>query len=141
MAEGSAHPTHDRKGPELAGSHLMILVDTALEKREKEGKPIRVAMVGAGFQGRGVALQIFQAFKKGMRLVAISTRHLDGAKLAYTEAGVTDAHEVKTAGELSDNIKKGRFSVTEDASLLCRAGGIDVVFEVTGSIEYGAQVI
>src|SRR3989338_10616203 len=110
----------------------MILIDKALEKREAEGKPIRVGMVGAGFQGSGVALQIFQAFKKGMRLVAISNRHLDGAKLAYTEAGVTDAHEVKTAGELSDNIKKGRFSVTEDASLICQAQGVDAVFEVSG---------
>ncbi len=119
----------------------MIIVDTALEKREKEGKPIRVAMVGAGFMGRGVALQIFQAFKKGMRLVAVANRNLAGAQRAYNEAGVTDLHTVKTAGELSDNIKKGRFSVTEDAMTVCRAEGVDVVFEVTGSIEYGAQVV
>ncbi|KKT90510.1 MAG: SAF domain protein [Parcubacteria group bacterium GW2011_GWF2_45_11] len=50
----------------------MILIDKALEKREAEKNPIRVAMVGAGFMGRGVALQIFQAFSKGMRLVAIA---------------------------------------------------------------------
>lgn len=119
----------------------MILVDSALEKLEHEGKPIRVAMVGAGFMGRGVALQITQAFRKGMRLVAIANRNLEGAKRAYTEAGVKDLHEVKTIGELSDNIKKGLFSVTEDAQLLCRAEGVDVVFEVTGSVEFGAQVI
>ena len=35
----------------------MIIVDTALQKREAEGQPIRVAMVGAGFMGRGIALQ------------------------------------------------------------------------------------
>src|SRR3989338_6848383 len=119
----------------------MILVDTALEKREREGRPIRVGLVGAGFMGRGVALQIFQAFKRGMRLVAIANRNLDGAKRAYVEAGVSDTHEVKTVGQLSDNIRKGRFSVTEDAMLLCRAEGVDVLFEVTGSVEYGAHVI
>ena len=119
----------------------MIIVDTALEKREREGKPIRVAMVGAGFMGRGVALQISQAFRRGMRLVAISNRNLEGAKRAYLEAGVTELHEVKTTGQLADNIKKGRFSVTEDAMLLCRAEGVDVVFEVTGSVEHGAQVM
>jgi predicted homoserine dehydrogenase-like protein len=36
----------------------MIIVDTALKKRETEGNPIRVAMVGAGYIGRGIALQI-----------------------------------------------------------------------------------
>ena len=119
----------------------MIIVDSALEKREREGKPIRVAMVGAGFQGRGVALQMFQAFKRGMRLVAIANRNLDGAKRAYNEAGVNDVHAVKTPGELSDNIKKGRFSITEDGLLPCKTDGVDVVFEVTGAVDYGAQVL
>src|SRR3989338_6041692 len=99
----------------------MIIVDKALEKREAEGKPIRVAMVGAGFQGRGVALQIFQAFKKGMRLVAISDRNLDGAKRCYNEAGVTDVAVAKNTADLEQNIKKGRFSIADDAMLLCRA--------------------
>ncbi len=119
----------------------MIIVDKALEKREAEGKPIRVAMVGAGFMGRGVALQIFQAFKKGMRLVAISNRNLDGAKRAYTEAGVTDVHTVSTVASLQENIRKGRFSVAEDPTILCRAEGVDAIFEVTGSVNFGAQVI
>ena len=56
----------------------MIIVDRALEKCEREGKPIKVAMVGAGFMGRGIALQIIK-YTKGMRLVAISNRHLEGA--------------------------------------------------------------
>ena len=119
----------------------MVIVGKALEKREAQGKPIRVAMVGAGFQGRGVALQIFQAFKKGMRLVAISNRNVDSAKRAYTEAGVTDVHSVKDIAALEENIRKGRFSVTDDAMLLCRAGGVDAVFEVTGSVDFGAKVI
>ena len=119
----------------------MIIIDKALEKRESEGKPIRVALVGAGFMGRGVALQIFQAFKKGMRLVAISNRNIDGAQRAYAEAGVSQVEIIKNISALEQNIRQGRFSVTEDAALLCRAGGIDAVFEVTGSVDFGAQVI
>ena len=64
----------------------MILVDRVLEKREAGGRPIRVGLVGAGFMGRGTALQIFTAHRKGIRLVAISNRNLDGAKRAYAEA-------------------------------------------------------
>ena len=65
----------------------MIIVDRALEKRQVEGRPIRVAMVGAGFMGRGIALQIVN-WVPGMRLVAIANRHIDGARQAYQEAGV-----------------------------------------------------
>ena len=39
----------------------MIIVDQALERREAEGRPIRVALVGAGFMGRGVANQIINS--------------------------------------------------------------------------------
>ena len=36
----------------------MFIVDRALEKRASERRPVRVAMVGAGFMARGVANQI-----------------------------------------------------------------------------------
>ena len=52
----------------------MIIVDRALEKRQREGNPVRVTMVGAGFMGRVLALQIVQA-TPGMELVAISNRN------------------------------------------------------------------
>ena len=53
----------------------MILVDNALKKRQQAGQPVRVAMVGAGFMGRGVALQICR-YVPGMVLVAIANRTL-----------------------------------------------------------------
>src|SRR3712207_8371426 len=40
---------------------ILIIVDRALERREAEGRPIRVALVGAGFMGRGVANQIINS--------------------------------------------------------------------------------
>ena len=33
----------------------MIIVDRALEARQREGRPVRVGMVGAGFMGSGIA--------------------------------------------------------------------------------------
>jgi len=117
----------------------MIIVDKALEKRHQENKPIRVAMIGAGFMGRGVALQILNAMR-GMDLVAISNRHLDGAKRAYSEACVEEVLAVETVAQLEEAIAKHRYAVTEDAMLLCLAEGIDAVIEVTGIVEFGAQV-
>ena len=117
----------------------MIIIDTALRQREAAGNPIRVAMVGAGFMGRGVALQILNVVP-GMRLVAISNRHLEGAVRAYREAGVDEVGVVETQGQLEAAIHRGQYVVTEDAMLLCQAEGIDAVLEVTGSVEFGAQV-
>ena len=45
----------------------MIIVDTALQRREQEGRSIRVGLVGAGFMARGVAPQITTA-APGMRV-------------------------------------------------------------------------
>lgn len=117
----------------------MIIVDRALEKRQQEGHPIRVAMVGAGFMGRGIALQIITAVP-GMKLVAISNRHLDGAERAYSEAGIDDVRVVETVGQLEDAIHRGQRVVTKDVTLLCQAEGIDALIEVTGTVEFAAHV-
>ncbi|OKL38407.1 NAD(P)H-dependent oxidoreductase [Pontibacter flavimaris] len=117
----------------------MIIVDTALAKRQAEGNPVRVAMVGAGFMGRGIALQICK-YTQGMELVAISNRTLDKAKLAYSQAEIEEVQEVTSVTELEENIRQGKYSVTEDAMLLCQAEGIDAVIEVTGAVEFGTNV-
>jgi predicted homoserine dehydrogenase-like protein len=118
----------------------MIIVDAALEKRHHENNPVRVAMIGAGFMGRGIALQILTSVS-GMKLVAISNRHPEGAKRAYREAGVEHVQVVGTVAQLEEAIARRRYAITEDAMLLCRAGNIDAVIEVTGAVEFGAQVV
>ena len=52
----------------------MIIVDSALEKCEADNRPIRVAIVGAGFQGAAIAQQI-AANTRGMRVVGVANRH------------------------------------------------------------------
>ncbi|MCC6240188.1 MAG: Gfo/Idh/MocA family oxidoreductase [Phycisphaerales bacterium] len=116
----------------------MLIVDTALKKREAEGNPIRVGMIGAGFMARGIANQIINS-TPGMELVAISNRTLASAQRAYEEAGAT-CQSVHRLGQINDNIRNGRYSVTDDATLLTDADGIDCLIEVTGAIEFGAQI-
>jgi predicted homoserine dehydrogenase-like protein len=48
---------------------------------------------------------------------------------------------VETVAELENAITQGRYAITEDAMLLAQAGGIDAVIEVTGAVEFGAQVV
>ncbi|HYW33921.1 MAG TPA: Gfo/Idh/MocA family oxidoreductase [Balneolaceae bacterium] len=118
----------------------MIIVDNALEEREETGNPIKVAMVGAGFMGKGIALQMFTA-AKGMRLVAISNRHINKAFEAFNEAGVDEIKEVKSQGELDSAIKNRKAAVTTDPMLLCHSEEVDVIIEVTGAIQFSANVV
>lgn len=117
----------------------MILVDTALARAAAEGRPVRVGMVGAGFMARGVALQIIR-YTPGMRLVAIANRTLASAARAYGEAGVEDVRAVGSVAALEDAIAGGQAAITDDALLVCAAEGVDVVLEITGAVEFGAQV-
>ncbi|MBD2499575.1 NAD(P)H-dependent oxidoreductase [Anabaena azotica] len=118
----------------------MIIIDNALKARAAAGNPVKVGMIGAGFMGRGIANQIINSVP-GMELVAISNRSIDGAKRAYTEAGIEDIQVVDSVGELESAIAQGKYAITEDAKLICQADGIDAIIEVTGAIEFGAHVV
>lgn len=117
----------------------MHLVDSALAKRHAAGRPIRVAMVGAGFMGRGVALNVTQSVP-GMDMVAIANRHIDGAVRAYREAGIEDTVTIATTAELEAAIAAGRPAVTENPMALCEADGIDAILEVTGAVAFSAEI-
>ena len=117
----------------------MIIVDTALKKRAAAGNPIKVGLIGAGFQGRGIALQII-ASTPGMRLCAIANRRIEPAIRAFAEADV-EAVRCDTQAELEAAIAAGVPAVTEDALALARAAGLDAIIEVTGSLDYAATVV
>lgn len=51
----------------------MILVDQALARRQQDGDPIKVAMIGAGAMGKALAYQLINHVP-GMELVAIANR-------------------------------------------------------------------
>jgi len=118
----------------------MIIVDKALARRQQDGNPVRVGMIGAGFMGRGIALQILNHVP-GMELVAIANRSIGGAIRACAEAGQSQFTAVDSLGQLEQTVSAGRCAVTEDAMLLCQAGMIDAIIEVTGAVEFGTQVV
>jgi predicted homoserine dehydrogenase-like protein len=117
----------------------MIMVDTALAAREEQGKPIRVGMLGAGFMGQGLTNQIVHSVP-GMRMSAIYSRNAARGLAVYAYAGRPDAVVASTETQLADALAAGKPVVTEDAFLLARSGGLDVLVDVTGSVEFGANV-
>ncbi len=117
----------------------MIIVDTALEKRQEQGKPIQVGIVGAGYMGCGIALQIEKSIP-GMRVAAIANRTVPKAIQAYETAGVGTVRVVGNVTELERAIEAGQGAVTDDPLLLCQAGRIDAIIEATGEVEFSAPV-
>jgi len=117
----------------------MIIVDTALQKRLDAGNPVRVALAGAGYMGRGIALEILTAVP-GLRLVAIANRNVSQAERAYREAGVERFRSVASAAELDKAIAAGEYAVSDDPDALCQAGAVEAIIETTGDVEYGSRV-
>lgn len=114
----------------------MILIDTALKQRAAAGQPIRVGMIGAGFMGRGVALQIAHS-TPGMELCAIAARKGEQARAAF--ALIRDPETIVHADSqqaIEAALHKGHPVITEDPEALARSAGLDAILEVTGSMDY-----
>ena len=117
----------------------MVIVDTALEEREKQQNPIQVGLVGAGYMGRGITLQLLKPLV-GMRLAAIANRTISKAERAYREAGSVSVKTVESITQMETAIQCGQHAVTDDFSIICQAQGIDAIIEATGEVEFGAHV-
>jgi len=118
----------------------MIIVDTALAQREAEGNPIRVALVGAGFMGRGFVNQVTNSVP-GMVVAAIVNRTQANAERAYTEAGTSEWEVCEDAAAVDAAVEAGKAVITSDHKAVTEAGSIDAIVEATGAVEYGAHVV
>ena len=117
----------------------MIILDTALQQREKENNPVRVAMIGAGTMARHIAWQIINA-TPGMHLVAISNRTIKKAQDIYQQAAGTNPTIVSNPDSFENAAKKGEYIITDEPSLLSLSNHVDAIIEVTGNVEFAAQV-
>jgi len=118
----------------------MIIVDNALKAREAQGKPIRVGMIGAGFMGQGLTNQITNSVP-GMRMAAVYNRKPERAVHVYRYSGREDVVTCGSQQAVDEAIRTGAAVVAEDPYTICRSPEIDIVIDVTGSVEFGTRVI
>lgn len=116
-----------------------MFVDTALRDLETKGRPVRVGMVGAGATGRAIALQLGTP-APGIRLVAISNRSIEHGERAFRESGVDTWSRVGSSREADAAIARGIPVLTDDASVLTACENVDLIVEVTGTVEPAARV-
>lgn len=114
---------------------------TDLVKREEEGRPIRVAVVGAGgAMGLGIALQLGKT--PGVRMVAAIDVDLTQAKRAAELHG-RDWLVAGTTQEIAPALCAGRTVVTDDAFAVLADGRetVDVLIESTNTVAFAARVV
>lgn len=111
-----------------------------LQIREAEGRPIRVGVVGAGATGRAIALQLGTPVP-GIRLVGMANRTPSHAERAFQEAEIGDWESAETPSEAASKIFRGIPVIAEDPSVLTRCDAVDLIVEVTGSVDFGASVV
>jgi len=108
-----------------------------LAELEREGRPIRVGIIGAGTFGTQIVAQTCRI--QGMRVAAIADLKPERAVRALSLGGVPreDIQVAKTAGEIDQAMDRDRPAVTAGAEELL-GSRVDVVVEATGIPEVGA---
>jgi predicted homoserine dehydrogenase-like protein len=109
----------------------------ALARREAEGDPIRVGLVGAGKFGTMILAQL--RLMQGVRLAVLADLDLGRALRAAEEAGWSREAfaEARSAGAANDLARGGRTALIESGELAASCA-VDVLIEATGHEEAGA---
>lgn len=117
-----------------------LSVHAQLQRRERDGRPIRVGVIGAGATGRAICLQLGTPVP-GIRLAGISNRTPTHAERALREAGFEHGVHAGTPSAASAAIARGVPAIADDPTTLTRCDAIDVIVEVTGTVDFGAEVV
>ena len=107
---------------------------------ESQGREITVALVGAGFVGRGLIHQI--ALTPGMRAALVINRTASNGVSAFAAAG-HESSDVVVSDDLeaiAQALEQGSPAVCTDPTVLASIEGIDVVVEATGDVDHGARI-
>lgn len=101
----------------------------------QRGRPVRVALVGAGQMGSGLAAQVGRI--PGLSLAVVADVDEQRARAAYARTGVDT---IATAADgLATAVDDGIGAVVTDVSVLAELD-VDVVVEATGVPDVGAAV-
>lgn len=125
-------PSHSRQ-PE---NHSVY---SSLQERHSERCPIRVGMIGAGATGRAIALQLGTPVP-GIWLAGIANRTPAHGERAFREAGIGRWTGADSPASAETSIRAGTPVLATDPAVLTRCAAVDIIVEVTGTVDFGAAV-
>ena len=112
----------------------------ALRRRDAEGRPVAIGLIGAGQMGTDIIVQT--ALMAGIDVVAAADAVPENVFTARTIAGAGAREPVAADGAaaVSAAIARGRLAVTRSHGDVCTAAGVDVIIDATGNPNVGAEV-
>jgi len=118
----------------------MIGLNKELERLEKEGKRIKVGLVGTGQMGTDIISQI--TLMKGIEVVAMADKTVDKVEEACKIANLDLSRLIKVNDpEKGDEfLREGKILITDDYRIIPHLFGIDAVIEATGDPNAGTEV-
>lgn len=118
----------------MIGEHLL----KELAYREAWKNPIKLAVAGTGFIGRGLINQI--GLMKGIRVTAAANRNPDKAVNVLAQAKPPLKYRLcRDQDELNRAVRDGETGLVADPLLLA-AADVDIVCDCTGDVEVGAAL-
>ena len=112
----------------------------ALERRRREGRPVRVGLIGAGQMGTDIIVQT--SLMAGIEVVAAADAIPENVSAACKIAGgrARSPEVVDDASGVDRAVARGRLAVGRSYRDVCGAQSVDVVIDATGNPNVGAQV-
>ncbi|HZQ61035.1 MAG TPA: homoserine dehydrogenase, partial [Casimicrobiaceae bacterium] len=111
----------------------------ALDRREREGRPVRVGLVGAGQMGTDIIVQT--SLMHGIEVVACADAIPENVFTACKVAvNPRRAPEMADGPGVASAIRRDRLAVCRSYRDVCTAEDVDVVIDATGNPNVGAQV-
>ena len=117
----------------------MYEIDTKLATLEREGRPIHVALIGAGQMGKDIVAQI--AGMQGMRCDVVVDISLDAAREALTQSGYQgELVETDDPAEAEAALARGAKVLSANYKVAVTSSLVTNVIDATGSPEMGARI-
>lgn len=113
------------------------MLDLELQRRQDAGRPIQVGLIGAGRTARMILVHLLDTVP-GIRVAAIANRTPQRAVDALHALGVTNIVRGAGPADIDRHAPAGPVVVIDDPLAVSAAASIDVIVDVTGSVEFGA---
>jgi predicted homoserine dehydrogenase-like protein len=116
-----------------------MILHRDLLKREREGKPIRTAVSGAGWIGGGFVTQVSRM--KGITVNLLADTDTRLARQVFESTGIPTDRIVETesVSNAQDALRAGRRVITGSYGLAAQLRDVDIVVDVTPSPAVGAE--
>ncbi|MEG1942283.1 MAG: SAF domain-containing protein [Angelakisella sp.] len=107
---------------------------------EREGKPIRVAIIGVGQMGRSLVAQMVPM--NGISPVVIIDHRAERVIAALSKVGVKESGYalVTTAEQADAAVAQGKIAIAEDDRVATACGAVQVVIDATGALADAARI-